>query len=107
MPIQSQYSIGDFVYLKESAAIGLLEAYRIDKIEIDANSNIIYHLDTAVRPPDAIRTTGDAVGYGIGSTIPVGVSEIIDMCDAVDLAITYHTAVLNKLNNIKNSNCDE
>jgi hypothetical protein len=61
MAVAPIYSIGQTVYLAESAALGFLEAYIIKGIAYQPSGKIVYTLATSLKQPSAVQTIGDRV----------------------------------------------
>ena len=55
------YDIGQTVYLKESAALGFLEAYLVKNMEYQPSGRLVYTLVTSLKSPAAVQTIGDRV----------------------------------------------
>lgn len=91
------YSQGETVYIKESAALGFLEAYIVDTITHLPTGVIHYELISSLAPPAANMTMGDR---NIGRRkLPVTFieSDLITYCDALDLAISNTQVQLSTL----------
>ena len=61
MAIAPVYDIGQPVYLRESAALGFLEAYVVKDMAYQPNGKLIYTLVTSLKQPAAVMTIGDRV----------------------------------------------
>lgn len=86
-PQAPKYGIGDSIYLRESAALGFLEAFVIIKIEYNSDGVILYELATGTKTPSATMTIGDR-NTGL-ITVPVKLAEydLVNHCEAIRLAI--------------------
>jgi hypothetical protein len=78
------WSIGDVVYLRESAAIGFLEAHAIAAIHI-LNGRIIYYMKSSIAPPPAIAGFGERITHQNRASLYWEESELISYCDALKL----------------------
>ena len=88
MAVAPVYNIGQTVYLRESAALGFLEAYNVKEIVYQPNGKLYYTLVTSLKPPAAVQTIGDRV-TGL-QVLPIkfyeedliGYREALEMCIA-------------------------
>lgn len=82
------YDIGQTVYLRESAALGFLEAYLVKDMGYQPNGRLIYTLVTSLKSPAAVQTIGDRVTGQ--RTLPIrfyeedliGYKEALEICIA-------------------------
>ena len=91
------YSPGDTVYLKDSAALGFLEAYIVQSIHHLPDSTIRYRLSTHLKPPTANMTMGDRNRGTILKSLSLFESELVPYCEALALAIDNVTKQLASL----------
>jgi len=80
------YGIGNIVYIRESAALGFLEAYAVEGVEYTSDGSPLYTLVSSLRAPNVAQTMGDRVtGQRL---LPVKFLEhdLILYCDALELA---------------------
>ena len=91
------YDQGDTVYLKDSAALGFLEAYIVQTIVHRADGSIVYHLATYLKPPAANMTIGDRNTGRVLHGLSFFESELITYCEALSLAIVNSQAQLASL----------
>lgn len=98
------YNPGDIVYLKESAAIGFLEAYKVVHAKFNADGTVAYVLDTSVKSP-TVATFGDMVGPPRYSALTINESDLVDYCGGLDLAIAVHERQLASLQAKRASIC--
>ena len=82
------YSPGDTVYLRDSAALGFLEAYIVKTITYRADGQIQYYLATHLNPPTVSMTMGDRNTGRVLKQITFFEHDLIVFCDAIVLAIT-------------------
>lgn len=90
------YGEGDTVYLRESAALGFLEAVIINGITRN-NGKWIYTIRTGVSSPIAPTVYGDRRSLVHAKTLYFSEDELITICDALDLAEANAQRVLDKL----------
>jgi hypothetical protein len=81
------YNIGSIVYLKESAALGFLEAYAVKEMAYQPNGALIYTLVTSLKSPDANQTIGDRITGQTVLPIRFYESDLIEYTEAIDLCI--------------------
>lgn len=79
------YDIGDVLYLRESAALGHLEAVRIASIAKN-NGEWIYTVNVSAGRPAAMSHFGDRIQGIQGATLYYTENELIVLCDALALA---------------------
>jgi len=82
------YSQGDLVYLRDSAALGFLEAYIVSSIEHRADGQIVYRLATHLKPPAANMTVGDRNTGRVLNNLTLYESELCSYCEALAAAIS-------------------
>lgn len=83
-PTLPKYDVADVVYLRESAAIGSLEAVKISGIHKSANGwlyTVTAGTVGAVAPP----VYGDRISGISGATLYYSEDELITLCDALVL----------------------
>lgn len=100
------YNIGQVVYLKESAALGFLEAYAIKSIAYDPAGRILYGLSTSVRSPNAVQTVGDRITGLHAPPLSFYEEDLILFCAALDLCIANLQLQLTNLQTLR-SNCNQ
>jgi hypothetical protein len=99
------FTRGDMAYLRESAAIGNLEAVRISGVQLGPNDTWIYSYTTGTASIRTGRATfGDRRSFTNGQVIWVDASELITYCDALHLSIANLQAQLNSLLLLQRSN---
>ncbi|MCK9558122.1 MAG: hypothetical protein M0R50_08805 [Candidatus Cloacimonetes bacterium] len=91
------YDIGQVVYLKESAALGFLEAYIIKDMAYQPTGKLVYTLITSLKQPDAVMTIGDRVTGRLVLPIKFFEEDLIDYKDALEICITSLTTQLANL----------
>lgn len=90
------YRIGDVVYLVESASLGELEAYKIGAISSREQGGWVYQIFIDMRPTVAGQTVEDRFDLRNPTELYFDESEITDLCDAVDLALTNIQGRMNR-----------
>jgi hypothetical protein len=98
MPTAPIYNIGDVVYLRESAALGFLEAYAIHSMRYLPNGTVLYKMITSLAPPTAVQSIGDRVTTQRIHPLEVLETELVDYCDALTLC---HSNLQAQLANIE------
>lgn len=81
------YNIGQIVYLRDSAAIGFLEAYIIGSIAHQPDGRIVYTLVTSLKQPSAVLTIGDRITGQKALPIKFFESDLIGYVEALDMCI--------------------
>lgn len=102
-----KFDIGDIIYLEESAKLGFLESYSISTVRQDADGTWIYSISVPMRPPHNNMTYGDRITLRNDIVFEIAESDIIDFCDAVDLAISTKQSELSKLQSLKSIQCED
>ena len=97
MPIETPlYDIDEVVYLKESAALGFLEAMRISGIS-RTKGEWIYSVAARAPGPTAVSHHGDRITAVQGMILYFNESEFVLLCDALALAEANAQRQLTKL----------
>lgn len=105
MPIsQPLYEEGDVVYLRESAALGFLEAVRIGGIT-HSSQGWLYVVESRVPQPRAAAHIGDRITAVHGKPLYFSESEFVTHCDALDLVEANLSTQLNRIQAQKASLC--
>lgn len=78
------YDIDDVVYLKESAALGFLEAVKINGVTL-SRQGWIYTIEAKAAYPQAPTTFGDRITAVQAMTLYFGEDEFVTPCDAMAL----------------------
>jgi hypothetical protein len=86
MAIVSAFRIDDVVYLRSSAQIGFLEAYKISGIFQLRNDRYVYTIDINRRPPSA-QTLGDHIDLKRIQTLYFTEDELLTFCEAETLVV--------------------
>lgn len=98
------YDINDTVYLKESAALGFLEAVRISGIVKQA-AGWLYTIEARSAQPTAPTLYGDRIAFTNRATLYFSEDELITLCNALDLAEAHALAVLSRIQAQKQEMC--
>jgi hypothetical protein len=86
MAIVSAFKIDDVVYLRSSAQIGFLEAYKVTGIFQLRNDRYVYTIDINKRPPSA-QTVGDHIDLKGIRTLYFTEDELLTFCEAETLVV--------------------
>ena len=78
-----KYSVGDIVYLRESAALSRLEAVRINGIVLGPNNNWLYSIAVGIRQPSAPPVYGDRISLVTNKILYFSEDELVTVCDAL------------------------
>lgn len=84
MATQPLYDLNDVVYLKESAALGFLEAVTIGGIRL-TSEGWSYTIKARASLPQAPSFMGDRISAVHGATLYFSEDEFVDKCDALAL----------------------
>ena len=99
------FEVNDIVYLAESAKLGSLESYSVSEIRQNSSGIWYYKISIPQRPPASLATFGDRITLNRSFDFELAESELTTFCAALDLAISYLTNNLSRLNAIKASQC--
>ena len=94
------------VYLKESAALGFIEAVRISSVT-KRNEGWIYTIEARSAQPIAPTLYGDRIAFTNRATLYFSEDELIGLCDALDLAEAHATSVLLNIQAQKAKHCGD
>lgn len=88
MPPAPEFNIDDVVYLKSSAAIGRLEAYKVSGIKQLQDTRWLFRIDIAKKPPNQ-QLIGDTYDSRIvEGSILYSIEELVGVCDAMGLIVS-------------------
>lgn len=104
MPSTPRFKIGDIVYLRESAKLGQLEAYRVGQVS-RASGFFIYTIFINPRPAQEAAMGDQIDGKRRGTQMSYGEDVLVDFCEAVDIAIAEIERKLDNLRFIQDSRC--
>lgn len=99
-----KYSIGQSLYVRESAAIGFLEAVKISGVSY-LNNAWVYNIQASPSQPLAPSLYGDRTSLINGAVLYFTEDELIDQCAALTLAEARAAQVLADIQAKKNKNC--
>lgn len=99
-----KYAIGDIKYVRESAALGFLEAVKISGVRLE-NNFWLYNIAAGVGQPLAPSLYGDRTSLINGNVLYFTEDELIDHCQALTLAEARAQQVLSDIQAKKNKNC--
>lgn len=100
-----QYSVGDVVYLRESAGLGFLEAVRISEVRSRSNE-WIYAIQARASQPNSV-SYGDRISHVNGQVLYFSESELISQCEALSIMEASVLSNLTKIQQMKSDLCDE
>lgn len=107
MPTAPLYRRDEVVYLKSSAEIGKLEAFKINGIKQIQNGRWLYRIDIAKKPP-AQGLIGDSFDGRIAEpSLYYTAAELITVCEALDIITTRFRNKLLALEAQVASRCSE
>jgi len=96
------YEIGQKLYLRESAALGYLEAVQITGITLGEHSAWLYSYAQEVGQQQG-STYGDRRSLVFGKIIYLDESELVDYCTALGLVKANLQARMNEIDRLFNS----
>lgn len=101
------YNIGDILYIKESAAIGFLEAVRISGVYQHTQENWIYTVEARAASPRPAAIGGDRILHVNNAVLYFSESELISYCEALTLAESNVSNRLVQLQQLRASHCPQ
>jgi len=107
MPAAPLFRRDEVVYLKSSASIGKLEAYKISSMKQVQNGRWLYRIDISKKPPDQ-GLIGDSFDSRISESPLFYVeAELITACEALDIICTQFRSKVERLEAQVASRCSE
>lgn len=107
MPTAPLFRRGDTVYLRESAEIGKLEAFKITSIKQVVDGRWVYEINIGKKPP-AQGLIGDTWDARFAEpNIAYLESELIEVCEAIDIAVVRTQLQINGVQNRIDTMCPE
>lgn len=100
------YDVGDVVYLKESAALGFIEAVSITGVHRYSNA-WVYTIGSRVANPQHAAVYGDRISHVHGQTLYFSEDELVSHCDALMLAEANALGNLQRIQSQRLSICPE
>lgn len=100
-----KYAIDEVVYLKESSAIGFIEAARVSGITY-GQDGWLYTLRTNVASPRAPTTYGDRNAFARFGELIYSEDELITYCEALTLAEGHAQRILTNIQSQLASFCN-
>jgi len=100
------YDIGDSVYLRESAALGFIEAVRISGVS-KQSTGWVYTIEARSAQPMAPTVYGDRIATTNRAILYFSEDEFLPLCDALNLAEEHALSVLSKIQAQKQRLCDD
>jgi len=99
-----KFDINDTVYLRESAALGFLEAVRITGVH-KYKDGWVYTIGSRVANPRHPATFGDRISHVHGQTLYFSEDEFVTHCDALFLAEANATNMLQRIQSQRMAIC--
>lgn len=109
MPTTPLYRRGESVYLRSSAEIGKLEAFKITSIKQIQDGRWIYEISISKKPPHH-ALIGDSYDSRINEnerTIFYAESELVTVCEALDIIVNRFQRQITTLENQIDSKCSD
>lgn len=100
------YDIGNIVYLRESAAIGHLEAMKVSGVSRHGSS-WLYTVATNIANPLSASHYGDKIAHVNSKIIHFTESEFVNLCDALTLCRANAARILDNLDRQIDTLCEE
>jgi hypothetical protein len=100
------YEPGDIVYLRESAALGFLEAVQISTLMYGPNG-WVYTTRSRAGQPTALSHYGDRASLVNGVTLYFSEDEFVTVCDAQLLVEANLQAQLDRIRSQRSSQCSD
>ena len=102
---QPKYKINNTIYLRESAMLGFIESYKVNGIIYDSHtSQWMYQINIKNRGP-ATSLMVDRVDLRAQESLYFKESELIEFCEAINLAISEAEQRINKLKKMRDTRC--
>lgn len=107
MASTQKFQIEDIVYLRASANIGFLEAYRVDSVQQVVKNKWVYKLKFQAQSGASTATVGDAVTVSgpVLSELYFQEAELCTLCEASTLQIEALERRLAAARALYNSKC--
>lgn len=87
------FNVNEVVYLRESAALGFLEAVRISTV-IQERTGVFFEVNFNAKSPQVPSIFGDRNQLSSGVKVRFVESELVTLCEALGLARDYLTGRL-------------
>jgi len=100
------YDTNDVVYLRESAAIGRIEAARISGV-VRGKESWLYTITFGASSPTAPAIRGDRIGHVVPKTVFYSEDELISLCEALEIAEAQAQSALDLIQAQRASLCTE
>ena len=100
------FNVNDIIYLRESAALGFLEAMKIGEVRSNANDSAwVYGITTKITGARAPSKFGDRINLAPTATMYFTEDELVTVCDALTLSEENLKRQLASIQLQKNSLC--
>lgn len=102
--MSNSFNVNDVVYLKESAESGYLESFKVSSVSMNTTGQWVYTFEMTVGPR-ITSTFGEKITRREHTTLYYNESELLSMCDALDLVETYLERRLAQIRALRSSRC--
>ena len=100
------FGVDGVVYLRASAQLGFLEAYRIDNVLFNKPAGVWQYQINVQKSLSAGNTIGGTNDLQRSRILYFNELELVDLCEALTLKVAFHTSELNKASQMKAARCD-
>lgn len=101
---QPLFSVGEMIYLKESAEAGFLEAYKVTSVSTSGDDQWVYSTTLGPKLPTS-GSFGEKITYRDPRTLYFNESELLSFCDAAVLARASLAQRIDELDDLIDSRC--
>lgn len=98
------FEVGDIVYIRESAALGFLEAYRISSVLRATSEEWVYSINI-IRRPGVPPLFGERISHQPERVLYFNESELVTKCEALELIENHLTDRLATVQQLRMSEC--
>lgn len=98
------FEVGEVVYIRESAALGFLEAYSVSSILKASSSEWVYTINI-IRRPGQPPLFGERISHQAERVLYFNESELINKCDAYALIENSLSDRLDRIRQLRSSEC--
>lgn len=101
-----RFTVGDAIYLTESARLGCIEAYGVASVVQKQDGQWYYRVCIPSRPAMTNNTFGDRITLRRELNFELAETELCTYCEAVDLALAAAQLSVTRLQQLKQQ-CEE
>lgn len=98
------FEVNNIVYVRESAALGFLEAYRISSVLRASGDEWVYSINI-IRRPGTPPLFGERISHQPEGVLYFNESELISKCEALELIEDHLTSRLSTIQQLRASEC--